>query len=301
MADKPKFLTPDEYSKVSKSTDSSILDYEVGLASTNIKINDTINDIKQGAESLNLDIEVNKIKSGIKSVSENKLDKPKFLTPTDYLIKSTAVEAAIHGAEVAVASAAIAIKEGINKTKLETDKLLQERDVDKLSKKLKKASETSADFGFEPGSLAFLKYEYEENGEKKLIEENYYIIDKLNIKKEKSIIKTEIINNKGTIKELLQTNDYEINFEVLLIGNAGVDYGFTTYSSFKPLEDLKILLNTLSVNKSLPIYHKSLNELGIYNIVVKSYNLVDDNENKNIYRVTVEADADNVDLKIITV
>lgn len=79
----------------------------------------------------------------------------------------------------------------------------------------------------------------------------------------KNIVKTIIQGRNGSVKEYISDGDFSINIKIAISGDYGV----------YPQEQMENLLTYLNAPGALPINSKFLQTLGIYNVVVESYDV----------------------------
>lgn len=80
----------------------------------------------------------------------------------------------------------------------------------------------------------------------------------------KNIIKTAIQGRKGTVKEYISEGDYIINISGSLLSDNQKEY---------PESKLQNLSKAMKAPVSLQVVCEPLNRLGIYEVVIESYNL----------------------------
>jgi hypothetical protein len=105
----------------------------------------------------------------------------------------------------------------------------------------------------------------------------------LRVSQSKKIVKTEIQGMRGTVKEYIGEDDWQITINGLLVGENGKN----------PTEDTVALKNILTVNAltpfSIPVVCSYLNNLDIFNIVVENFDMEQDPGGYSKQRFTINA------------
>lgn len=112
----------------------------------------------------------------------------------------------------------------------------------------------------------------------------------LNVNQAKKIITTEIQGKDGTVKEYIGLDDYTISINGIINGSNG----------HNPADEIIALMRVLVGRPAIPVVCTYLNNLGIFNIVIKEFTL--DQEaggySKQAFSISALSDADVI-LQII--
>jgi len=88
----------------------------------------------------------------------------------------------------------------------------------------------------------------------------------LNVTQAKKIICTEIQGRDGTVKEYIGLDDFEITINGFIVGTNG----------HNPTDEVIALKNMLIARVTIPVVCTYLNNLGIFNVVIKEFTLDQD-------------------------
>ena len=86
----------------------------------------------------------------------------------------------------------------------------------------------------------------------------------VDITRPKNIIKTPVSGRNGTVKELISHSDFQVRIRGILVNYD--NYQIPPYTQIQALHQL------CELQRSIPVESKLLNLLGIYNLVINSYN-----------------------------
>lgn len=112
------------------------------------------------------------------------------------------------------------------------------------------------------------------------------------------VIRTKILNEKGTIKEVWAGgDDASITISGVLIGDFGVIDGLN-FLSLRPIKEINNLMNICNSNVPVIITCPYLNLLGVNALQIDSIDLPYEPEFKNIQRFRIKAFSHNQNLKI---
>ncbi len=105
----------------------------------------------------------------------------------------------------------------------------------------------------------------------------------------KKIVKTSLAGNSrsGTVKEIINTDDYEINIRGVIINENSLDYPFSEVEDLKDLYEL---------NESLSITNAITKMMGIENVVITKLDLPEmvGRPNMQAYQINCVSDEDFV-------
>lgn len=119
----------------------------------------------------------------------------------------------------------------------------------------------------------------------------------ISVSKRKNLIKTEILNEKGSFFEMWGDNEYEIQISGLLIGSLtqGIIRDMSIFD-IKPVEEIKKLMIICNANISIGVNSRYLNELfGIKRIIIESFDLPEEKNWKNIQKFNIKAYSESPD------
>ena len=114
----------------------------------------------------------------------------------------------------------------------------------------------------------------------------------------KNIVKTKIINQKGTIKEIVGQDDYSVTISGILIGQ----YGHPTIQDLqraKPVQKMKELIEISEARISVDVLSKYLNNFLIKKLVIESFSFPQNLESSNLQAFTLTCTSDSDDLTIL--
>jgi hypothetical protein len=124
------------------------------------------------------------------------------------------------------------------------------------------------------------------------------LVADISVNRKNDIIRTKIINEEGTIKEVFSKDDYSIQISGVLIGNLGLISNLD-YFKLKPEKEIINLINICNSNNAVTVTCPYLNELfNINSIMIESFELQDEQEFKNIQRFSISAYSHNQSLYI---
>ena len=110
----------------------------------------------------------------------------------------------------------------------------------------------------------------------------------IDITQTKNIVKTAVAGRNGTVKEYISDGDYQINIKAQIVHNAPDTY---------PINEIKNLKKILNVNiKTLSVYSKIINNLGINECIVDSYTIAQSEAGmRNVQNVELNLLSDKTD------
>jgi hypothetical protein len=113
-----------------------------------------------------------------------------------------------------------------------------------------------------------------------------------------TIVKTELINETGTIKEIISQPDYSVAISGVLLGFFNSP---TTNNPMagKPIEDMKKLLQICESKIAVKVVSDTLNLYGITHLSIDSLNMPQELSDINIQRFTIQASSDDPELSIL--
>lgn len=85
----------------------------------------------------------------------------------------------------------------------------------------------------------------------------------LNVTQAKKIILTEIQGLDGTVKEYIGLDDFQITVNGIIVGENG----------HNPTDEIIALIRTLVARPAVPVVCTYLNNLGVFNVVIKEFTL----------------------------
>lgn len=106
----------------------------------------------------------------------------------------------------------------------------------------------------------------------------------VSVSQRKNIIRSEVTNRPGSVKEYISLDDYEIKIMGLLCNHDG---------NALPFDKIEDLNNLLKSNQALEIESKLLNACGVFNIVVNNYEFKATGKFINVMPYEISAWSDN--------
>lgn len=106
----------------------------------------------------------------------------------------------------------------------------------------------------------------------------------VSVSQKKNIIKSEVTNRPGSVKEYISLDDYEIKIIGLLCNHNG---------NALPFDKIEDLNNLLKSNQALEVESKLLNACGIFNIVVNNFEFKATGKFINVMPYEISAWSDN--------
>jgi len=106
----------------------------------------------------------------------------------------------------------------------------------------------------------------------------------ITINEGKNIVKTSIPGRKGTIKEYINTDDFSINIEAIIVQKDNIF----------PEDELLTLKNILKSPVAVPVAQEVFNIFDINNIVIENYNITQKRGYRNNVFVTINAISDEI-------
>ena len=106
----------------------------------------------------------------------------------------------------------------------------------------------------------------------------------ISVTQRKNIIRSEVTNRPGSVKEYISMDDYEIKIIGLLCNHAG---------NALPFDKIEDLNNLLKSNQTLEIESRLLNACGIFNIVINSFDFKATGKFINVMPYEISAWSDN--------
>lgn len=113
-----------------------------------------------------------------------------------------------------------------------------------------------------------------------------------------TIVKTELINQSGTIKEYISQPDYSVSVSGVLIGYFLKPTAQNPMQA-KPLEDMKALIKITESKVSVKVVSDTLNLYGITHLSIDSLNMPQELSDINIQKFTMTCLSDNPELRIL--
>ena len=104
----------------------------------------------------------------------------------------------------------------------------------------------------------------------------------LTVSQAKKIIKTEIQGRNGTVKEYIGMGDYEVQVNGIITGENG----------HYPMDEVLFLKQMLDAPIPIPVACTYLNNLGIHNLVVESYQLAQEAGGYSYQTFTISCSSD---------
>lgn len=148
-------------------------------------------------------------------------------------------------------------------------------------------------------NVTFLETNYiNEFGEEDNTEKVELEICTISLSASKNIVKTKILNQKGTIKEIIGQNDYLVAISGVLVGQ----FGYPTIQDLqraKPIVQMKQLIDISEARISVEVLSKYLNNFGIENLVIESFSFPQNLESSNLQAFTLTCSSDSDDLTIL--
>lgn len=108
---------------------------------------------------------------------------------------------------------------------------------------------------------------------------------------DKNIVMTEIQGRNGTIKELINNRDYQIQIGGFLISHQ---------INVAPIEEKNVLIKICQAQAPVEVVSQFLNDFGIYNLVIQSYSIQEEQGHRSRIPFTLTCVSDlPYDLEII--
>lgn len=120
----------------------------------------------------------------------------------------------------------------------------------------------------------------------------------ISLSAQKRVVKTQILNQKGSIKEIVGQNDYNISINGVLIGL----FGFPTVEDLqraKPTEQMKALIEIAEAKVSVEVTCAYLNNFGVDRLMIESFSFPQNIDNMNLQDFTLTCSSDDNDLTIL--
>jgi hypothetical protein len=114
----------------------------------------------------------------------------------------------------------------------------------------------------------------------------------------KRVVKTNLLNQKGSVKEIIGQNDYTVSISGVLVG----DFSFPTSDKpqlGKPIEQMRLLIEIIESKTAVDVASPYLNNFGIDSIMIESGNLPQEIDSLNLQKFTISAYSDNSELLIL--
>lgn len=113
----------------------------------------------------------------------------------------------------------------------------------------------------------------------------------ISVSASKNIVTTQIAGRKGTVKELINQNDYRITIKGVLTSVVGI--ATADAIDLYPIAEVKILQNICEKQESIGVVNLLLNTLGITQIVIESYEFPDMEGFPGVQPYTISAISDD--------
>lgn len=167
-------------------------------------------------------------------------------------------------------------------------------------KSLNEAGNTDNSFGDKIDIIKFLPtkfYKFSNSAQTFETDELTLVICNIKVGKTNDVIRTRLINETGTIKEVWAEDDYAVTLEGVLIGNLG-GIAKTSNLANKPVNEIKKLIKIGNANVPIKISSAYLDLFGIKYLQIMNYELSNETEFKNIQRFTMNCYSDDIKLTI---
>ena len=115
----------------------------------------------------------------------------------------------------------------------------------------------------------------------------------------KKVVKTELLNESGTIKEIVSTPDKRFTISGVLVGTNDANPIDLLPEDGKPIKEMEQLVEICDANISINIESNYLDKFGIRKCVIESFDFPQETEWKNLQRFTLNCVADDDDLVIL--
>ena len=156
-------------------------------------------------------------------------------------------------------------------------------------------------------SFRFLEtFYFDENGDRETTNVFDVELATCAVTKARNVVVTPILNENGSVKQIVGQQDYMITINGFLIGNHNQPQNLpiTSQENFeteyaKPTEQIEELRAILETNVSLNIQSAFLDQFNIENIVVQSFSFSQDFETKNIQEFSIKAISDDPKIRFI--
>ena len=112
------------------------------------------------------------------------------------------------------------------------------------------------------------------------------------------IVKTNITNQIGSVKEITGRDDYSLSISGVLVGNFGIPTK-TDIQNGKPIEQMRKIIKICEAGIPVQVVSDYLNNFGITHIVIENYSFPQDLESSNLQRFTLSASSDDDDLALL--
>lgn len=213
-----------------------------------------------------------------------------FQDQNSIIVKQIIINEAVEAAKVGAFTVGTVINNLINKNK-------KSKNVDYTFNKEDSSLTNSGVYGGQNiGDISMLRFTPEllyvnKDTTKQFTPELNILSCDISVTKKKNLIKTEVLNEKGSFFEMWGDTEYDIQISGLLIGtlSQGIIRDMSVFD-LKPVEDIKKLVTICNANISLRIENKYLNDLfGIKRIVIESFDMPEEKEFKNIQKFAIKA------------
>ena len=115
----------------------------------------------------------------------------------------------------------------------------------------------------------------------------------------KKVVKTELLNESGTIKEIVSTPDKRFTISGVLVGTNDANPIDLLPEDGKRIKEMEQLVEICDANISINIESNYLDKFGIRKCVIESFDFPQETEWKNLQRFTLNCVADDDDLVIL--
>lgn len=123
-------------------------------------------------------------------------------------------------------------------------------------------------------------------------------IANISLSASKRVIETPILNQKGSIKEIVGQNDYQISISGVLVGQ----FGFPTIEDLqrvKPIDAMRNLIEIAEAKVSIKIVSDYLDNFNIERLMIKSFSFPQNLDSMNLQSFTLTCSSDDNDLTIL--
>lgn len=243
---------------------------------------------------------------------ENKdtsLDGNSFEGRLESQLKNLAKDAIVTGIQTGVGVAYSAVKDKLFKTAEEKYK-----DKNKDEFKFTDIDQANLVFDERESVITFLAQTVTVNGKEIELPEMQFYSAGISVSRNNVVVTKKVPNNNGSIKEILGSDDYNVQLRITLI-NPVIYPQYTTtkqkgknaineptgfsYSDSKPNDDVIQLIKILDSHRPIPIYNSVLDIHGIYSIIPTSYSIDENFDTQNTYTLTIDSLSDDNSMGVI--
>jgi hypothetical protein len=112
------------------------------------------------------------------------------------------------------------------------------------------------------------------------------------------VVKTNIMNQRGSVKEIVGQNDYAITISGVLVG----DFGIPTTSDIqngKPIEQMRKLIEICDAKVAVEVASDYLNNFGVDRIVIERVSFPQSLDSTNTQQFSITCSSDDPNLTIL--